>query len=243
MDILVVQNSTLDPIGVLGNHLVHRGAQLFTWLPETQTNPANGFAESNYAGLVVLGGPMNAHEDEKFPHLQQTVNLIHQFHAANKPIMGICLGAQLVARAFGSQVYPHHVPELGFSPLRVIEAGTQEPWLQNIPENLHLMQWHFDTFDLPTQATLLMTNDICSHQAYRIGSTVYGFQFHLEVTPDMVLSWLAAKQDWIDTHHPGLDQQIKSQLQVYAQSSDQFAEAVAQYWLDLISTPILSEIS
>ena len=227
--ILVIQNSIRDPIGVLGDQLVKLGAELTTWLPEQQPTLPDG----DFSGLIILGGHMNAHEDEKYPHLKQVVELIHQFHAENKPIMGVCLGSQLIARAFGSQVYPHRVPELGFSPLEVVEAAAAEPWLQNCPANLRIMQWHFDTFDLPVQATLLMSNDICKHQAYRIGSNIYGFQFHLEVTPEIIADWLAVKSDWIDTHYPNLDKEIQEQIKVYAPGAATFAEQVAKDWLAL----------
>ncbi|MGC1305675.1 MAG: type 1 glutamine amidotransferase [Phormidesmis sp.] len=234
MDILVIQSSTLDPIGVLGEHLIEQGADLFTWLPEKQPAPPT----KDYAGLIVLGGPMNAHEDSKFFHLRKTVDLIQQFHAQNKPIMGICLGAQLIARAFGSQVYPHTVPELGFSPVSVASSTATEPWLANCPTDLHLMQWHFDTFDLPAEATLLMTNAICKHQAYRIGANVYGFQFHLEVTPEIVLSWLAMKNAWIEANYPHLEQQLRAQVTTYAQPSAQFAKEVAIAWLNLFPSSV-----
>ena len=229
MKILVIQNSVRDPIGILGDHLTCHGAELTTWLPEQQPNLPAG----TFSGLIILGGHMNAHEDDKYPHLKQVVDLIHQFHAENKPIMGVCLGAQLVARAFGSQVSPHSMPELGFSPLAVVVESATEPWLQNCPANLHIMQWHFDTFDLPKQATLLMTNDSCKHQAYRIGTNIYGFQFHLEVTPEIILDWLAAKSDWINTHYPNLDKQIQDQIEAHADGAATFAQQVAQAWIAL----------
>lgn len=234
MKILVIQNSVRDPIGILGDHLTCHGAELTTWLPEQQPNLPAG----TFSGLIILGGHMNAHEDDKYPHLKQVVDLIHQFHAKNKPIMGVCLGAQLVARAFGSQVSPHSRPELGFSPLEVVVESATEPWLQNCPKNLHIMQWHFDTFELPEQATLLMTNDICKHQAYRIGTNIYGFQFHLEVTPGIILDWLAAKSDWIDTHYPSLDQQIQEQITIHTESAATFAGQVAKHWLTVFPNSV-----
>lgn len=233
MKILVIQNSIRDPIGVLGEHLIKRGAELITWLPEQQPQQPEG----NFLGLIILGGHMNAHEDDKHPHLKQVVELIHQFHAENKPIMGVCLGSQLIARAFGSQVYAHSTPELGFSPLSVVETLATEPWLQSCPADLHIMQWHFDTFELPVQATLLMTNDICKHQAYRIGNNIYGFQFHLEVTPEIIADWLTAKSDWIDEHYPHLDQKIQEQIKTHVDGAAAFAEEVAEDWLGLCSSP------
>lgn len=256
MNILVVQNTEIDPVGILGEHLEKQGARLFTWLPEKQSVPPQG----DYVGLIVLGGPMNAHEDDAFPHLRKTVDLIQQFHLENKPIMGICLGAQLIARAFGSQVYRHTVPELGFSSVRAISSGAaeltaeptteptteltteqaMEPWLQRCPSDLNLMQWHFDTFELPAQATLLMTNEICQNQAFRIGNNVYGFQFHLEVTPEIVMSWLQTKKAWIEANYPHLDQQLREQLRRYSAQSAQFAEQVAQDWLTHLPTKTLA---
>jgi GMP synthase (glutamine-hydrolysing) len=232
MNLLVIQNSELDPIGVLGKYLEAKGARLHTWLPAQEENPP----EEIYSGLIIMGGPMNAHEDDRFPHLRQTVELIHRFHNDSKPIMGVCLGAQLIARAFGSKVYPHSIPEIGFSAIRVASPSAQELWLKDCPEKLHLMQWHFDTFDLPSQAILLMTNDVCQNQAYRIGSNIYGFQFHLEVTPEIVMSWLALKNDWIEANYPYLDRQLEEQVQTYIRQSAQFAEKVADAWVALFPT-------
>ena len=230
MNILVIQSGDLDPIGRLGDALVLRGAKLFTWLITEQAEPPL----HDYGGLILLGGAMNAHEDEKFPHLSRSVALIHQFYAEGKPVLGICLGAQLIARAFGSQVYPHTTPEIDFSPIMVADPTAQEPWLQGCPTDLHMMQWHFDTFDLPTQATLLMTNQICKHQAYRIGSNIYGFQFHFEVTPNMVMKWLSTKDKEIATRYPDLDQLVSKQLKRYAQQSAFFADQIANFWVDLV---------
>ncbi|MEO0542069.1 MAG: hypothetical protein AAFZ80_14560, partial [Cyanobacteria bacterium P01_A01_bin.105] len=204
------------------------------------------------------GGAMNAHEDDKFPHLKEVVDQVHGFHQAGKPVMGICLGAQLIARAFGSRVEPHTQPELGFSPLKIIREAVTEPWIKvfekefekefeknfakdwtrDPADGFYSMQWHFDSFNLPSAATLLMTNDHCKHQAFRIGSNIYGFQFHFEVTPQIVNSWLAAKQAWIAAHYPGLDKQIRQQLDQYYPQSSAFAAHVAQGWLDLVPVPL-----
>ncbi|EDX87732.1 class I glutamine amidotransferase, putative [Synechococcus sp. PCC 7335] len=231
MNILVIQSSPLDPIGVFGERLVHRGATLSVWLTEKEPMPPLG----SYDGLVVLGGAMNAHEDDKFPHLRSAVDLIQKFHHENKPIVGICLGAQLIARAFGSRVYTHTAPELGFGSVRLVKSEHLDDWLKELPNELFLMQWHFDTFDLPPKATLLMTNDVCRHQAYRIGKNIYGFQFHFEVTAEIVMSWLSMKNDWIETNYPHLDEQIKAQVEAYGDLSAQFARHVADNWLGLFS--------
>ncbi|MGK7888107.1 MAG: type 1 glutamine amidotransferase [Leptolyngbyaceae cyanobacterium] len=232
MNILVIQNHDRAPIGSLGDALTRGGATLTYWQPRDQSiESGRDSPRGEYAGLIILGGYMNANEDDRFPHLPQVVTLIRQFYAAHKPIMGSCLGAQLIARAFGSPVYPAPTPEIGFVPIHVVTSNPSEPWLQDLPPDVKLMQWHFDTFDLPKVATLLMTNEVCPNQAYRIGTNVYGFQFHLEITAAIAHRWLAKKNDWITTHHPQIEQQVREQLATHGDASIQFADAVAQHWL------------
>jgi GMP synthase (glutamine-hydrolysing) len=227
MDILVVQSVEADPVGILGRYLEVKGAWLHTWLVTQRSAPPQG----NYHGLIVLGGPMNACEDGAFPHLAQVVELIRQFHREGKPVLGICLGAQLIARAFGSRVYQNDIPELGFTPLFSV-AGAEEPWLRDYPPGMPMMQWHFDTFDLPVGAKLLLTNDVCTNQAFRLGTNIYGLQFHPEVTPEIVMNWMAFKTDWIETHYPHLFEQLREQLVAHWVQSAQFTEKLANAWYD-----------
>lgn len=233
ISILIIQNTPLDPAGLLGEALIDCGANLVTWLPEQQPTLPDG----EYDGLVIMGGPMSANDDADFPHLRQVLDRIHQFHQQNKPVLGVCLGAQLIARAFGSHVYPHRVPELGFTPISVVDTAAQEPWLQRCPDDLHIMQWHFDTFDLPEPATLLMTSPTCRHQAFRIGTNIYGFQFHLEATADIIASWQTMESEWIQKNYPGLGEQFQAQVEAHGAQSAQFAREVARAWFSLISTP------
>lgn len=229
MDILVVQHVEADPVGILGRYLEVKGAWLHTWLVPQRSTPPQG----QYDGLIVLGGPMNACEDETFPHLGQVTELIRQFHRQGKPVLGICLGAQLIARAFGGRVYQNDVPELGFTPLFPAETA-EEPWLQDYLPGMPMMQWHFDTFDLPPDATLLLTNSVCKNQAFKIGSHTYALQFHPEVTPEIVMNWIAFKTDWIEAHYPHLFEQLREQLVTYWAQSAQFTEKLADAWYDQV---------
>lgn len=229
MDILVVQHIEADPIGILGRYLEVKGAWLHTWLVPQRSTPPQG----HYDGLIVLGGPMNACEDEHFPHLAQVAALIGDFYSQGKPVLGICLGAQLIARTLGSRVYPNDRPELGFTPLFPVE-GADEAWLQDYPAGMPMMQWHFDTFDLPPGAQLLLTNDACKNQAFRVGSNVYGLQFHPEVTPEIVMDWMALTTDWIEAHYPRLFEQLREQLMLYWVQSAQFTEKLAYAWYDQV---------
>jgi GMP synthase-like glutamine amidotransferase len=176
---------------------------------------------------------MNACEDEHFPHLARVAALIGDFYSQGKPVLGICLGAQLIARTLGSRVYPNDRPELGFTPLFPVE-GADEAWLQDYPAGMPMMQWHFDTFDLPPGAQLLLTNDACKNQAFRVGSNVYGLQFHPEVTPEIVMDWMALTTDWIEAHYPRLFEQLREQLMLYWVQSAQFTEKLAYAWYDQV---------
>lgn len=236
MAILVVQHIASVPLGLLSQYFRNSGVQFQIWSPLEQPMPPSG----HYSGLIVLGGTMNACEDETFPHLRQVVDFIQQFAEANLPILGICLGAQLIARSFGSRVYSNPTPELGFTPVYPVKTRDDDPILCHCPENLHMMQWHFDTFDLPQEAELLMSSQTCRNQFYRIQSNIYGVQFHLEVTPEIVRSWLAFQTPWIREHYPSLPQDLETQIKRFWLQSAQFAERIAQVWLSEVSGQTLA---
>jgi len=135
-------------------------------------------------GLVVMGGAMSANDD--LPFIRQELDIIGEAVALGKPILGVCLGSQLVAKSLGARVYRNPVKEIGWYPVCWTEAGARDFSLDG-PETL--FQWHGETFDLPPGAELLAYSDGCRHQAFRVGN-IYGLQFHLEVTPEMIGDWL-----------------------------------------------------
>jgi GMP synthase (glutamine-hydrolysing) len=138
--------------------------------------------------LVVLGGPIGAYEEDKYPFLLQELNLLERRLAATRPTLGICLGAQLLARALGGRVYPGPQKEIGWAPIELTEAGKQSAaWhLENGP----VLHWHGDTFDLPAGAELLASTAICKNQAFRHGNSTLAFQFHPEATAKNFEQWL-----------------------------------------------------
>ena len=116
--------------------------------------------------LVVLGGPIGAHEDDLYPFLKHEVAGLQQRLAADKPTLGICLGAQLIAGALGARVYPNREKEIGWSPLILSAAGYKSPVRHVGPEETFMFHWHGDTFDLPKDATLLAGTGVCFHQCF-----------------------------------------------------------------------------
>lgn len=145
---------------------------------------------SRYHGLVVLGGPMNCDQVARHRHLLTEVHAIQQAVAAGKPVLGICLGAQLLARALGAPVTANPVKEIGWYDLCPTEAGRSDPLFRHLTSTEKIFQWHGDTFAIPRGAVHLASSPDCAHQAFRYGDNVYGLQFHLEVDEPMIHRWL-----------------------------------------------------
>jgi GMP synthase (glutamine-hydrolysing) len=141
---------------------------------------------SRYNGLVVLGGPMNCDQSDRFPHLTTEVELIREAITEGLPILGICLGSQLIARALGARVYKNPVKEIGWYDLEPTEAGRKDPLFANFQSSQKIFQWHGDTFDIPHGAVHLAASQDCPNQAFRYADNVYGLQFHLESSNDSI---------------------------------------------------------
>lgn len=143
-----------------------------------------------YDGLVILGGPMNVDETEKYPHLAFEVTMVEEALQRNIPLLGICLGAQLIAKALGVRVAKNRVKEIGWYDVALTAEGKNDPILKHFKPVEKIFQWHGDTFDIPAGAFHLLSSELCANQAFRHGDKVYGFQFHLEVDRRMIERWL-----------------------------------------------------
>jgi GMP synthase - Glutamine amidotransferase domain len=131
--------------------------------------------------LLILGGPMSVYQEEAYPWLAAEKRFVKSAMEQGIKIIGICLGAQMLAEILGAKVYRHSIKEIGWH--RIERTGEEHPWLQQMPGEFHSFQWHGDTFDLPEGATLLARSEACGHQAFAYGNDVLALQFHLETTP------------------------------------------------------------
>lgn len=185
--------------------------------------------------VVVLGGLIGAYEDEIYPFLAEETELLARRIRAERPTLGICLGAQLIARAAGARVYPSGAKEIGFAPITLTEAGRRSclaPFA-DAPVALH---WHGDTFDLPEGAVRLAATAACANQAFALGRNVIAFQFHPEAGGPGFERWLIGHA--VELQAAGIDvAALRRDAARYGAELARKAEAVLTAWLDGISWP------
>ncbi len=189
MQVLAFRHALFEHLGLIAPALESAGIRI-EYVDSYSGSPAGGELE-RADGLVFMGGPMSANDD--LPWIPGELALIEHAAAAGKPVLGVCLGAQLVAKALGARVYRNSVKEIGWYPVYWTEAAHGDALLGGLSGPETVFHWHGETFDLPAGAEWLAYSEACRHQAFRVGDNVYGFQFHLEVTPGMIADW--ASQD------------------------------------------------
>jgi GMP synthase (glutamine-hydrolysing) len=168
------------------------------------------------AGAVVMGGPMNVDETERFPALAAEREWLAEAVRRELPVLGICLGAQLLARALGAAVRPGEGPELGFAPVEVFD--TDDPVLGGLAPSTEVLHWHGDVFDLPAGATPLASSARTEHQAFRIGNA-WGALFHPEADFALVEAWLGVPE-MIDEACAALGDKGEAELPVQAAAAE-----------------------
>lgn len=145
---------------------------------------------SDIEAIISLGGPMNVYEEDKFPFLKEEDIFLRKAIKENIPILGICLGAQILAKACAAKIQKAKTKEIGWYNVSLTKVGRMDPLFLNLPKDFTVFQWHEDTFEIPKGAQRLAESESCPNQAFRFGGNSYGMQFHIEVTPDMVESWV-----------------------------------------------------
>ncbi|MBO0611478.1 glutamine amidotransferase [Thiothrix fructosivorans] len=180
--------------------------------------------------LVVLGAPIGAYDDALYPFLADEMALITERLRQGLPTLGICLGAQLMARALGARVAPMPAKEIGFAPLTLTAAGS-ESTLQYLPADLPVLHWHGDQFEIPAGLAALAQTPLCPHQAFSVGNHALALQFHLEADARRIEQWLIGH--CAELLNAGVDlSSLRQQAVEYGAALCQAGEAVIGAWLD-----------
>jgi GMP synthase-like glutamine amidotransferase len=178
MRIMVIQHVASAPLAAYAEVLDDRAAEVA--LVDIEAGDAIPATLEGVAGVISLGGPMSLGPSPELDWLEPELELIRRAAADGVPFFGVCLGAQLLALAFGGRVHTGPTPEVGPGPVRLLPAAAGDPVFGDLEPTIPAFHWHADTFELPPAATLLASSDRYPHQAIRIGATAYGVQFHAE---------------------------------------------------------------
>jgi GMP synthase-like glutamine amidotransferase len=190
--VVILQHTDTDGPGTLGEYLLSVGTDVHTIkLYESENPPGEDTAMD---AVISLGGPMHAWEDTEYPFLPQETRFLSHIIERKIPILGICLGAQLIARACGSHVHPADTQEIGWRSVSLTENGSKDPLFAGIHNELTVFQYHEDTFELPAEGRLLGSSSACRNQIFRLGNA-YGVQFHPEVHRGILEEWFSKRED------------------------------------------------
>ena len=180
----VLRHVQAQGLGLLANVLRERGIHhRYVDLPRGEPPPRD---LRGVGGLIVLGGPMAAYQQDRYPFLATESGLVERALAAGRPVLGICLGAQLIASVLGARVYPGERREVGWAPITLTDDGREDPVFGQMEPTLTVFHMHGDTYELPADARNLARSALYEQQAFRYGDLVYGLQFHLEFTDTMI---------------------------------------------------------
>jgi GMP synthase (glutamine-hydrolysing) len=187
MEVLAVIHGESVRSGVFGDVVAERGHQLEEWSLAWDTplpRPLDA-----YGAVLVFGGAMHADQDQHHPWLREEDLFLHRLLDLHTPVLGICLGAQLIAKAAHAPVHPASEAEIGWFPVELTDAAADDPVLARLPQNFTAFQWHYYTHGLPAGAVELARSEACT-QAFRLGANAWGVQFHPEVTLAQVEGWI-----------------------------------------------------
>ena len=193
-----------------------------TMLYEEHTLPDAG----DFDWLVIMGGSMSVY-DENISWLAEEKRFIKEVIDAGKTVIGICLGAQLIADVLGAKVYPGKEKEIGWWPVRLTPDGEKHPLLMDLPEEFVTFHWHGDTFDIPEGAVHLISSDVCSNQAFIFNENVLALQFHFETTETTVKDIIDnSRHELVEAHHIEPEERMLSQAGYFIPDNNKRLEMI-----------------
>jgi len=196
--VLVFQHVPHEGLGTIQTHLEKQNVAIaYCNLFDGHTPPKT---LDHIDFVVAMGGPMNCDEVDRYPFLALERTCLEQAIKSDVPVLGICLGSQMLASALGACVYQANQKEIGWHAISISKEGMQDGLFRGASGNqATVLQWHGDTFDLPRNSVRLASSAICENQAFRSGSHTYGLQFHIEVTGSMIRNWIVENKEELES--------------------------------------------
>jgi GMP synthase-like glutamine amidotransferase len=232
MRVLVIQNFDGTGLGQLRTALDEAGAQID--LRALHQGDALPETIDDHDALIVLGGGQSALADDDYPYLPHLVGFMRAFADSGRATLGVCLGAQLLARAFDAQVLVNSAYEFGWQTVALTPEGRDDPVLGALPESFPIFQWHDDHYMLPRGGARLAGNLVAHNQAYRVGAKAYGVQFHFEADRPHVEAWSELFAEWIAEREPDWGNRHTIDAERFGPQADSAGLALARAWVSVI---------
>jgi GMP synthase (glutamine-hydrolysing) len=232
MRVLIVENAPGTHLGQVGVALAEAGAELELRRP--RSGDAIPDDSKGFDALVAFGGEQNALDDALHPYLPSLAALMRAFDVEDKPVLGICLGSQVLARAHGGRNIIGAAREFGWHHVELTEQAADDPVLGQVARQFPIFQWHSDTFTLPPGAVRLASNAAVENQCFRIGRASYGMQFHFEASRAVVDAWNSEFPDVVSTNRPGWLEDYPHLAGLHADQADAAGLLIARAWVDLL---------
>jgi len=232
MRVAIVENMPNTHIGALGIALAEAGAAIDWYRPWNDGALPAGPAA--YDALVVLGGEQSAVDDEDYPYLPALAALMRSYGDAEKSVLGICLGSQVLARGYGAENILNGTLEFGWKPVAVTGEGRSDLLFEDLEGAFPIFEWHSDTFTLPAGAIRLASTEAVPNQCFRIGRAVYGAQFHFEANSSVVDRWNVEFRELAETLEPGWHERFPQASAKYSADADRAGLALARAFVRTI---------
>jgi GMP synthase (glutamine-hydrolysing) len=197
MSVLICKNISTEGPGTIEDYLnLERIPYTIIDLSAGESMPDT----ARFDTLIMLGGPMSVNDDLRY--IREEEDLVRDFAAEGRRMLGICLGAQIMAKAMGAKIYKGSAPEIGWYDIKLTEEGAGDPIMERLASDpdsggsrrmLKVFHWHGETFDIPDGALRLASSELCPNQAFRLGASSYAFQFHIEVNEKIIYDWMAGE--------------------------------------------------